>query len=169
MKNDTQLKLQAYLDNELSPGEARKIADLISADNYARELYAELKQTKEILRPENEPLARVQDSRDFYWSKIRRAIESAEATEGAQADAPLHPSGARWWLKLVLPIAGAVGLFAILMSVVQPPTRTATASNAISPISAPMHEVEDLAPDVSSITFRSEAEGVTVVWVTSQQ
>jgi anti-sigma factor RsiW len=169
MKNDTQLKLQAYLDNELSPGEARKVADLISADNYARELYAELKQTKEILKPENEPLARVQDSRDFYWSKIRRDIESAETAQAAEASAPLQGSKARWWFKLILPVAGAVGLFAILMSVVQPPTRTATASNTISPISTPMHEVEDLAPDVSSITFRSEAEGVTVVWVTSQQ
>src|SRR5262245_46280987 len=79
MKNDTQLKVQAYLDNELSAGEARKVASLISSDADARGLYNELKLVREALC-ENEAAVPVPESREFYWSKIRREIEAAEKT-----------------------------------------------------------------------------------------
>lgn len=159
MNTDTQLKVQAYLDNELSPGEARKIAALLSSDADARALYAELRDTRETLA-QNEPEVKLQESREFFWSKIERQIL---AEERLRAPRP----AASWWMRILAPAAGAIALLALLISIVNPSDRiTPTASNAV--VERPLHEVEDLAPDVSTITFRSESEGVTVVWVSSQ-
>lgn len=164
MKNDTQLKVQAYLDNELSPGEARKVASLISSDTEARDLYHALQSTKQFLEG-NEPEVKLQESRDFYWSKIQRGIESAERM-------PKPSAATSWWVKLLAPLAGAAALLALLLSVAHPgdgPTSVAQSSPEDFIAERASHEVEDLNPDVSTITFHSEAEGVTVVWVTTQQ
>ncbi len=161
MKTETQLKVQAYLDNELSPGDARKVAQMLSSDAEARELYGELKETKEIL-VENEPVLKLQESREFYWSKIQRGIAAAERSPAA---APAKP----WWMRLLVPVAGTVALFALLLSIVDrdPGSRISVSQTLVVP-AAPMHEVEQSA-EVSTITFRSEAEGVTVVWVSNTQ
>ena len=159
MKRDLQLKVQAYLDNELSPGEARKISEWISSDPEARGLYTELKQTKEIVAT-NEPVAKLDDSRDFYWSKIERAIATAER------ETP--PSTARsWWLRLLAPAAGVAALFALLLSVIDRDGQPVKFVPSVASASQALHEFEQ-APDVSTITFRSEAEGVTVVWLSTQ-
>ena len=159
MNNDTLLKIQAYLDNELSPAEARKIANLISVNSDAHTLYAELRETKEILL-ECEPELKLEESRDFYWSKIRRAIETAEIE-------PVVRPAFKWWVKILAPMAGALALFALLLSITHPAPDAPVAQNFLNE-AKPLHEIEDLSPDVSTITFRSEAEGVTVVWVSSQ-
>jgi anti-sigma factor RsiW len=160
MNNDTQLKVQAYLDNELTPAEARKISSLISCDSEARDLYARLKETKQILG-QHEPTLKLDESRDFYWSKIQRGIETAERLPAARPPA-------RWWVKILAPMAGAVALFALLISIVNPISQQPVARNVTSEPDQPLHEMQDLAPDVSTITYRSEAEGVTVVWINSQ-
>ena len=64
MNRDTQLKVQAYLDNELSPGEARNISKLISSDAEARDLFGELKSTREALVA-NEPLPSLPSARSL--------------------------------------------------------------------------------------------------------
>ena len=46
MNFDSQLKLQAYLDGELSPREARRVESWLAEDQQARLLVAELKNTK---------------------------------------------------------------------------------------------------------------------------
>jgi anti-sigma factor RsiW len=162
MNSDLQLKVQAYLDNELTPGEARQIASLLTSDVEARDLYQELKKTKEIL-VQNEPVLRLRDSRDFYWSRIQREIDSAERISERR------PSP--WWLRLMAPVAGAVALFAILLSVVGPDrtvTReTASVAPRIEEPRGPLHQGEIMTSEMSAITFRSETEGVTVVWMTS--
>src|ERR1041385_8039731 len=160
MNTDTQLKVQAYLDNELTPAEARKVATIISSDSEARDLYGQLKEMKEALA-QHEPALKLDESREFYWSKIQRAIESSERL-------PVTRATPQWWVKILAPMAGAVALFAVLLSITNPSLKTPVAQNSLPQVPQPLHQVQDLAPDVSSITFRSEAEGVTVVWVTSK-
>lgn len=161
MNSDTQLKVQAYLDNELSPGEARKVAGLISSDRDAQELYSLLRATKELLDG-NEPEVKLDESREFYWSKIQRQIQSAQREPAPRAIRPL-------WIRLLAPLAGTAALFALLLTVMNPSTNVVDRSvEAIA--SRPIHgEVEDLAPDVSSVTFRSEEQGVTVVWLSDRK
>ncbi len=153
MNTATQLKVQAYLDNELSPAEARQVASLISSDSEARLVYSELKDTKEILAG-NESPATLPDSPDFYWSQIQRRIAAEEKIAPRTTPTP-------WWMKLLAPAAGAIALFAALLSIQGPSVRPTGSSD----ISA-MHEIENN-PQMSTITFRSESEGVTVVWVSA--
>jgi len=46
INHETELKLQAYLDGELSAGEAKAIADLFGRDAGAQALYQELRITQ---------------------------------------------------------------------------------------------------------------------------
>ena len=163
MNRDTQLKVQAYLDNELSPGDARNVSKLISSDVEARELYNELKDTREIVAS-NEPAVQLPESREFYWSKIERSIQQAGQSQERSRTAAARP----WWLRFMAPVAGAVALFAILVSVVdRNGSDSIVASSSALSLSAPLHQMQE-AEDVTTITFRSEAEGVTVVWVSTQ-
>jgi anti-sigma factor RsiW len=160
MNRDTQLQVQAYLDNELSPADARNVSKLISSDVAIRELYNELKDTKDVL-VQNEPEIRVPDTRDFYWSQIQRRIATAERVPIA---APSRP----WWVRLLAPVAGTVALCALLLSVVNKDGQpTVVHSNLSTLPSAPIHTVHEPA-DVNLFTFRSESEGVTLVWVSTQ-
>jgi anti-sigma factor RsiW len=159
MNRDTQLKVQAYLDNELSAGDARSVSKLISSDAEIRDLYTELKNTKDVLA-DNEPAVSVPDTRDFYWSQIQRRIASAERQPAVAHARP-------WWLRMLAPAAGTVALFAILLSVMNPNTQNAVAPTQTQAAVAPLHKVEEAA-DVSLFTFRSESEGVTLVWVSTQ-
>ena len=164
MNRETQLQVQAYLDNELSPGEARNVSKLISSNAEARDLFGELKSTREALVA-NEPLPSLPESREFYWSKIQRAIEHSERTT-ARADTSARP----WWTRMLVPVSGAVALFAVLLSVVNrdgaKPVAVTQRASAVAAV--PQHQLEQ-SPDVSTITFRSDAEGVTVVWITSAE
>jgi anti-sigma factor RsiW len=161
MNRETQLKVQAYLDNELSSGDARSVSKLISSDASARELYQELKATRETLA-QNEPELQLPESRDFYWSQIQRRIATAERQT-------VVPPARPWWLRIMAPALGTAALFALLLTVVDTnqqnpivPSPTARAA------AAPLHQLQQ-SSDVSTITFRSEAEGVTVVWITSAE
>jgi anti-sigma factor RsiW len=162
MNIDTQLKVQSYLDNELSPGEARKIAGLLSSDREAEELYNHLRSTRQLLRT-NEPEVKLADSREFYWSQIRRQIDLAER-EPVRSARPL-------WIRLLAPVLGTAALFALLISVMNPKTVVVDRGGSdILASSDPIHgEVEDLAPDFSSVTFRSEETGATVVWLSARE
>jgi anti-sigma factor RsiW len=149
---DMQLKVMAYLDNELSPADARKVGTWISTDPEARDLYNELKETRELLT-QNEPALKLPESREFFWSKIERGIAAAER-EPATVERP-------WWTRFLAPALGTAALFALLLTVVD-------RGGGRTPVAdIPLHQFEE-AQDVSTITFRSEAEGVTVVWLSTQ-
>ena len=151
---DMQLKVQAYLDNELSTAEARKVGTWISTNPEARDLYNELKETHELLM-QNEPALKLPESREFFWSKIERSIASVER-EPATVERP-------WWTRFLAPALGTAALFALLLTVVD--RGGARGPVAVSEI--PIHQFEE-GQDVSTITFRSESEGVTVVWLSTQ-
>src|SRR6266513_3336151 len=74
MKQELQLKLQAYLDGELPDGEAREAAGLLAQDAEARALLAELKKTRAALAGFETDI-KLPESREFYWSKIEREIQ----------------------------------------------------------------------------------------------
>jgi hypothetical protein len=110
---------------------------------------------------QNEPEVRVPDTRDFYWSQIQRRISAAERESRVSQAKP-------WWMRFLAPIAGTVALCAMLLSVVNKDGRQPTAVNpALPALASAPHQLEQSA-DVSTITFRSESEGVTVVWITSE-
>ena len=107
MNHETELKLQAYLDGELSESEAAAIREMLARDPQARSVTDALEATRTILLA-NEPELKVPETREFYWSKIRRQIELGEE-QGAVANA--GQAAPAWWLRFLAP----AGLLAVLI------------------------------------------------------
>jgi anti-sigma factor RsiW len=153
MNKELQLRLQAYLDSEVSSSEARQVAALLSKDAEAQALYEELRQTKTLLAG-NELEIKLPESREFYWSKIQREISRVPADERS----PARPQRA-WWFRLLAPLS-ATAIVALGM--------IALTSHQTSPGFLSRQEVETALEDTSAISFFSDQHKMTVVWVQSQ-
>src|SRR5688500_5599804 len=149
MNTESKLRLQAYLNNEVSSAEGREIASWIARDAEAKALYEELKATKSMLAPENELAVSVPDSREFYWSKIAREIERVDR-EPAREYAP-RP----WWIRILAPVAGAAALAVFVF--------TSISTNPA--VTAVHQERSDL--ENGTITFRSKDNSMTLIWISS--
>ena len=153
MKPEVELKLQAYLDGELSIGEAREIEAAIASDCDAQTLLRELRTTATVLR-ENEPQVVVPESREFYWSKIERAIEHAQPE-------PVAPALAFWYAlrRVIAPVAGVA--LVLFLGIASFQFQAGTGNNPSSHLA----EVESLSEHVSSFSFRSQSQNMFVVWL----
>jgi len=145
-----QLKLQAYLDGELSDSERQEVESLLQEDKEASALIAELRETNRAVSVFAEE-TRLPESRDFYWSKIRRDIEQLEQqTESEQEPKPVFS----WLLilrKALVPVtAVAVVLFAGLVLTRQESLPGSETSLA----------------DSGAFTYHDFANGATLVWLT---
>ena len=151
MKPEVELKLQAHLDGELSGREAREVEAAIANDTASQALLRELKMTAAVLR-ENEPQAALAESREFYWSKIERAIEHAQPE-------PAHPLAAFWFSlrRVMVPAAG----FALVLFLAIASFKVNTTTDPLSHLA----EVESLSEHVSSFSFRSHSHNMFVVWL----
>jgi anti-sigma factor RsiW len=155
MTHESALRIQAYLDDELTASEREQLSAWIREDAEAKALYEALAATTELVA-ENEPEYKLNESREFYWSKIERQI---------QAQAPLAPPRPRlslgwrlWWPRLAVSCAAAGLLAALIIS----------SSRPGSPANYYVQEVE--APEnMMTITFHSESANMTVVWVQSPE
>jgi anti-sigma factor RsiW len=153
MNRDFQLKLQAYLDGELPPQETEKVIHSLRTDPEALALHEELKLTKSLLQG-NELEIKLGESREFYWSKISREIGRDHQRK---ASGPWQRLFSWRWL---VP-AGGLALLAILAAL-------SVKSNSLSLQKlASAQEIETHLEDMSLISFRSESEGMSVVWVNS--
>ena len=150
MNPETELKILAYVDGELPPRERDAVSRIIANDPAARVLADELTASARWLR-ENEPVVSVPDSREFYWSQIARRIGQAEPDRAARP----RPA---WWLRFLAPAGAAAAVVVALLMVVRQSPSTGMTPEV-------RDDVESALEQTSSFTFRSEAEGMTVVWV----
>lgn len=154
MKTELQLKLQAYLDGELAGREARQVAAWLKEDREAQGLRDELRQTQSLLQG-NEPEINVPESREFYWSRIEREIlRTEQAAERAASAASLRP----WWRRYWAPLCGASAVAALMILTVNPLMLTPPGAE----------EFDNPLEEASTVTFRSEKEKTTVVWLVNQ-
>lgn len=154
MNHETELKIQAWVDGALPPAEAAAVTDLVSADAEAKVLAQELRATREAVRS-SEKVRPVPESREFYWSRIERAIAAAEASR-PESPAPEPHGWLRFLLRFMVPAAFVV-LLAFFVTV--PAGRWRSGGGAL------LGETENALQDVTSFTFRSESERMTVVWL----
>ena len=75
MKFESQLKVQAFLDGELTAAEAREVEGWVRSDPEARDLATEIRQTGQALKA-GELARTAPEAREFYWSQIQRRIET---------------------------------------------------------------------------------------------
>lgn len=149
MKVELGIKLQAYLDGELTAPESQAMAALIEKDAEARALLTELQQTKSLLAG-NEPEFRLPESREFFWGKIEREIVRLEAAQ-AEAEDPHWLAFLRRHLAALSSTAVAAALLVFL------------AINSMSP--AMFEEIDNPLDDTGSFSFRSESQQMTLVWI----
>lgn len=157
---ERELKLQAYLDGELSAAEAAEVERWLDQDVQMVALSSELKQTKAALKT-GEMELKCPETREFYWSKISRTIEAEQRqSERATASRDLP-----WWRKLMLPV-GALAALAVTLTMLQtvPQDPHATPSKKAVEIAKAISEVEQMDETMGAITYNDSSEGVTIVW-----
>jgi anti-sigma factor RsiW len=161
MKEDVSLKLQALLDGELSREATAEFQRLLADDAEAKALTAELSWTRDALKG-NEPAHPLPVRGDFYWQGIQQAIQ--KDTPVKHPAAPARPSWISLFYKLLAPAGAALALALILLPVLNRPAPVA--ANASTSVAS--FNVESMMPNSSVVTFCSEKEGVTVVWIDTQ-
>jgi anti-sigma factor RsiW len=148
MDFETELKLQAYLDGELPEAEARGVAKLLAQDQAAVLLLGELRNTRQAVKGA-EAVVQLPESREFYWSKIQREIERLDRPEQVQQKRPFIFRLQRF----LVPVTGAVAV-AVFLGI----TLFGNSGTTLG-------ETELATEDMGAITFRSESEGMTTVWL----
>ena len=152
MNEETKIKLQAYLDGELSNSEAREISELLSKDRDAQALLAELQFVKNALH-ENEMDLKLPETREFFWSKIEREIER-------KPERAVQNSS--WWRPAYNRFAAALaaGCALVMVSVI--------AFNNENSATLPV-VVEGTGDEMGAITYHSHADRMTVVYLFNRE
>lgn len=154
MNEQEHLKLQAYLDGELNGRERDEVIRLLDTREDARELMAELQNTRAALRGA-EPERRLDCSREFYWSGIERGINTATAETPAAAGIGLLA----WLRRHVAQVTAAAAAVCLITTVAifsRHPGATPNPSLAES-------DWEVLHPGTGMMSYRDFENGITVV------
>jgi anti-sigma factor RsiW len=151
MTEEQQLKLQSFLDGELPENEAREIAAWIARDGEAKALHAELKNTRRAIK-DSEAIVRLPESREFYWSKIRREIERLEPV----SEKPVKVSPFVFFRRLLMPLS-AVAAVVIAGLLMFRGTGPVTLRHSL--------ETEVASAGSDAFTYRDYSAGMTLVWL----
>jgi len=157
MERDQELKLQALVDGQLSNREARRLERWLTSDQEAAALLEELRWTKNVLTA-NPPQMVVPESREFYWSKIQRAILRVEPDRAAKPDFRLSPF--LQWKKWLTPISGLALFLLVAWGTFNIVNLDANRLHA-----RVLAQVESPSEEMSAFSFRSQSQNVFVVWL----
>jgi hypothetical protein len=144
-----ELRLQAWVDGEMSEREAERIAAWVERDAEAGELASQLRAVRKLVI-ENEPVQPLPETRQFYWSQIERQIQREEAV------AVSEPATFSWmarWRQLMISVAGAAALACVLIM-------------AVNQIHRPsFDEISATDQGMEAVTFHDQSAQMTVVWL----
>jgi len=153
MTEEQQLKVQAFLDGELPESDSREVAAWLARDADAAALMGELKNTRQALKEFEQPASvKLPESREFYWSKIKREIERTTPAPAAAERASLFT----WFRRALMPL-GTVAALALVALV---------AIHSFSGGHHPMPMAANMMLGVpGALTYRDDAQDMTVVWL----
>ncbi len=146
MEYEAQLKLQAFLDGELSEAETKEAVNWLAKDREAVALLGELRNTRQAMVG-FEIGVELPESREFFWSKIQREIEAQAPAPALAQPAPSLAS----ILRRFLAPATAVAVLGIAMIVAFRPSAVLPAETALA--------------DPSAFTYHDFSAGATLVWL----
>ncbi len=149
MNEEQQIKLQAFLDGELTEAETRDVANWLARDPGAAALLGELKNTRAALAHFERPI-QLPESREFFWSKIERQIQS-ESPEPAAV--PRRHTLFSFWRRAVPVLGGFAALIIALLVLTLPGKKPAPA------------DMEVALADSNVFTYRNYESGATLVWL----
>ena len=144
MDYEGQLKLQAFLDGELSEAQAQEVSGWLVRDPEAAALLGELRNTRQAMVGQEMGIA-LPESREFFWSKVRREIERAPAPEAGSA----FP-----WASIVrrfLAPASALAVLGVALLLTFRPGDGLPAETALA--------------DPGAFTYHDYSAGTTLVWL----
>ena len=147
--HDSELKLQAYVDGELSAQEAAAVHQRLAQDTAGQSLVAELRNTKAALAGSEGEL-KLPESREFFWSKVRREIERQE-----KAMVPERQMSWFAWVQHHLVSVGGAALLTCVLGVML--------LHGVA--TGPLAEMEMASDDMGAYTFRDQQAKMTVVWL----
>ncbi|MCS7091212.1 MAG: hypothetical protein RMN51_03035 [Verrucomicrobiota bacterium] len=149
MNRDELLQLQAWLDGELPDSERRAWETRLASDPQARALVEELRTVRTALQNFDERAIRLPESREFYWSKIARAIQTPR--NAPQQPAPKWYGWADW--KRWLAPAAALGTLALVLTLSLPNSQPAE-----------YPELDLAFIDSDATTYRDDVRNFTLIW-----
>jgi anti-sigma factor RsiW len=161
MTDEQQLKLQAFFDGELPESDAREVAAWLAQDSDATALFTELKNTRDALKEfEQQPGSagvspaglKLPESREFYWSKIKREIERTAA-----APAPVPRASLFNWVRRAIMPLGAVAVLFVAGFIT---FHQMAGGQRPVPMAANV-----MLGDVNAFTYRDDSQDMTVVWL----
>ena len=152
MTDEQQLKLQAFLDDELPEAEKREIASWVARDSEATALLNELRNTRKALAG-FDPELKLPESREFYWSKIERQIQASQPAGAPEKTAP----GFQWLWRILVPASGLALVAIAAFLTERQNTKLSSEQQSV--------QVETELADSGSFTYRDETQGMTVVWL----
>ena len=153
-ENETELKVQALVDGELTGREAEELRARLESDAGLRTLHARLTAVRGLMAGAELPRT-LPESGDFHWSQISKAIEREER----QAKRLARPaSSAKRLLRWMVPMAGAACL--LLLLTLQQPTQPDLSISLGSD-----HELELSIDDLDVMTFNTGDDNMSVVWL----
>jgi len=153
-ENETELKVQALVDGELTGREAEDLHERLESDDGLRELHERLTAMRGLMTGAELPRT-LPGSGDFHWSQISKAIEREER----QAKHMARPaSGANWLLRWVLPLAG-IACLVLVLSLQQ------TTIPDLDILLGSDHEIELSEDEIDVMTFNTGDDAMSVVWL----
>lgn len=156
MNEEFQLKLQAFLDGELSAKEVREVEAQLASDSEAKALLAELQNTRAaFLTFEND--LKLPESREFFWSKIEREIRALENKSQRETSEPSWFAAA-FLRRMAIP-AGAFAAVVLAAFLTVQQTGMFSKSSDLNGIEVAM------ADDSEAFTYNDHSAGMTVVWL----
>lgn len=151
---EQKLKIQAYLDGELSQSEAKKVEFLIASDNEAKQIFEELKCATDLLQ-NNEPEIKMPISRELFWNRIYNEIQKSEDESISVFDYIRHLKYLLLNTKYLVPVAAAIIALVSIFLI----------KDIAQPIEDYLVSIETTSEEVGSYSFRVQSENMFVVWI----
>jgi len=153
-ENETQLKIQALVDGELTGREAQEWRSRLETDAGLKELHARLTAMRGFMVNSELPRT-LPESGDFHWSQISQAIGHGEREARRLAKPAL---GANWLLRWVMPLAG-VACLVLVLSLQQ------TTMPDLNILLSSDHELELTDDEIDVMTFNTGDDAISIVWL----
>ena len=164
------IRIQAHLDGELSLEASKHLLTELESNAEGKKLLEAFQAENSLLNAVAEKEHSLPVAHSYFWKGIAEEIASDTDNSIQTSTGPVVEPWKRW-LSWLLPAAGAacVALVAIMQGLTPGSTGTTSGDGDRSKLRrAPsFHEIDSRQQNAGFISFRSESEGVSVVWISN--
>ena len=169
MNEELAIQIQAYLDGELSAEAKLQLLAQLENNSETRQLCDSLKAEQDLLRQTGEMDHEMPVAHSYFWKGISDEIQPHKSQN---VQKPLNQTAGYFqrWLSWLVPV-GVTACIAIVViqngfldDVINGIKSTGKKAARRAPS---FHEIDSQQQNAGIISFRSESEGVSVVWISN--